>query len=175
MYSPPLYREASHLPYQLVVKSGKAICGHPLNKKTVLGTGETKAVRLPQQMLLQLVGCVLWRVVHEPPCKDVAGSCGEWMDSCCPEIEYNGNMQSCILLNRKAWLENHSKAGILVLVRPRANERGREKYNVLSKIIIAFILHLHLPCLLGCRVLLFTPISLLDQNKSEVFWEIQAA
>lgn len=59
MYSPPLYREASHLLYQLVVKSGKAICGHPLNKKTVLGTGETKVVRLPQQMLLQLVGCVL--------------------------------------------------------------------------------------------------------------------
>lgn len=84
-------------------------------------------------------------------------------------------MQSCVLLNRKACLENHSKAGTLVLVCPRANERGREKYNVLSKIIIAFILHLHPPCLLGCRVLLFTPISLLGQNKSEVFWEMQAA
>jgi len=58
---PPLYEEANHLPYQLVVKLEEAICGHPLNKKTV-GIGETrKLVRPQQQMLFQLVGssCVL--------------------------------------------------------------------------------------------------------------------
>lgn len=148
MYFPPFNQEANHLPYQLVVKSGKAICGHPLNKKTVWGIGETtRLVRLWQQMLFQLVGssCVLWRVVHEPPFKDVAGTCGEWMDSLYAEAEYNVNMQNCIPLNRKTWLENRSEVRVLIVVCPWARQRGREKYNVLlSKTIIPFILHLHL-------------------------------
>lgn len=151
MHSLPLYQEANHLPYQLVVKSGKAICGHPLNKKTMLGIGETmKLVRLRQQMLFQLVGssCVLWRVVHEPPFKDVAGTCGEWMDSHYPEISYNVNMQNYIPLNRKTRLENHSE---VIVVCPWTSERGREKYNVLSKTALPFISHLLslviLPCL----------------------------
>lgn len=37
---PPLSQEANCLPYQLVVKSGRALCGHPLNETTVVGTGE---------------------------------------------------------------------------------------------------------------------------------------
>lgn len=56
VYFPLLYQETNHLPFQLVVNSGKAICDHPLNKKTVLRIGETiKLVRLRQQMLFQLV------------------------------------------------------------------------------------------------------------------------
>lgn len=65
----------------LVIKSGRAICGHSWNRKAVVGMGEApKLVGLWQQKLCQCVGssCVPGRAVHEAP-PDVAGEAvREW-------------------------------------------------------------------------------------------------
>lgn len=73
------------LPYTggkpLVIKSGRAICGHSWNRKAVVGMGEApKLVGLWQQKLCQCIGssCVPGRAVHEAP-PDVAGEAvREW-------------------------------------------------------------------------------------------------
>lgn len=67
----------------MVIKSGKAICGHSWNRKAVLGMGEApKLVGLRQQKLCQSVGssCVSGRAVHEAP-PDVTGACSEGVES----------------------------------------------------------------------------------------------
>lgn len=46
-----IFSSLNPLPYQLAVGSGEAVCGRPLNKKTVLGSRVTKVVRLQQQKL----------------------------------------------------------------------------------------------------------------------------